>query len=364
MKLLDLPTELIDLIAENLESNADLNALGRTSHRLHQILDPRLYSQDAKQSCEALRWGASAGMISAVKKSLEHGADANYLPSWDSISPLAMASDGGHIDIVELLLAHGANPNRSTAGDDSPLLLAIKKGHQGVAKVLLEKGGANMHVVDGWGQTPLLLSVEGRQDDTVKLLLKSGVLADDPGGLRGLGALEMAIKRRHISTIKLLLRMGVDPAGREGKGRNGAMMAAEAGLEGMAVRMVNKGVSPEAKDAGGRTLLWYALRWRCERLARFLLDQGLDIHSDGWTPLTAAILGGSIRLIELLLDRGAQLEYEDAIRRTPLRIAFESGQRDVVRVLRQRGASLQKARLDRAQMGLMLKFLDMSLEES
>ncbi|KAM5349355.1 hypothetical protein ACJ41O_005860 [Fusarium nematophilum] len=341
MKLLDLPTELIDLIAENLESNADLNALGRTSHRLHQILDPRLYSQDAKQSCEALRWGASAGMISAVKKSLEHGADANYLPSWDSISPLAMASDGGHIDIVELLLAHGANPNRSTAGDDSPLLLAIKKGHQGVAKVLLEKGGANMHVVDGWGQTPLLLSVEGRQDDTVKLLLKSGVLADDPGGLRGLGALEMAIKRRHISTIKLLLRMGVDPAGREGKGRNGAMMAAEAGLEGMAVRMVNKGVSPEAKDAGGRTLL-----------------------CDGWTPLTAAILGGSIRLIELLLDRGAQLEYEDAIRRTPLRIAFESGQRDVVRVLRQRGASLQKARLDRAQMGLMLKFLDMSLEES
>ncbi|KAH8662681.1 ankyrin repeat-containing domain protein [Ilyonectria robusta] len=180
MQLLELPTELIESIAQNVDSSADLNALCRTSRRFYRILDKHLYSRDARQGCRALRWSAKIGITTTLRKSLKHGVDVNYLDSKTSYTtPLLLAAQGGHVDIVRLLLAHGGNPDIPTTWYDTPLLSAIHGGYYEVVKALLEKG-ADMYAKDEWFDTPLQAAVSRGQDNIVELLLKKGVLADDP----------------------------------------------------------------------------------------------------------------------------------------------------------------------------------------
>jgi len=62
---------------------------------------------------------------------------------------------------------------------------------------------------------------------------------------------------------------------------------------------------------------------------RQLLDQGADINAKSgvfeWTPLHIAIAARKTKIIELLIEKGADLEALDRDQRTPLHIAALSG---------------------------------------
>ncbi|KAF4979153.1 hypothetical protein FZEAL_4581 [Fusarium zealandicum] len=390
MSISELPTEIIQSISEDLDSSADVNALCRTSRRFCQILDTYLYLQDARQGSKALLWSAKTGVISTMEKSLncdanvrvtnesgqeplllatweghveiiclllEHGAVVNICDSCGNI-PLCWAADRGRVDVVKLLLAHGADPDARDTLRDTPLLIAISGGHTEVARAIVQ-GGGDLNAEDESWDTPLQRAARKGHVEIVKLLLENGALENDSEGRETLGVLKIVIEMRAIPTLELLLSTGVSPSVCDYDGRNGVMIAAASGADEMAVLMAESGVDLERRDNGGRSLLWYGCRWKCQQLTRYLLEKGLGPHIDGFVPLTGAILGGSVAMVEVLLDLGVDLERSDVIGRTPLRIAFEGGLRDVVKFLYGKGASLKNARLNDVQMKLMLKFLDL-----
>lgn len=49
MLLLDLPNEILLLIAENLQLEGDINAFARTNDRLYGILNPYLYRHNVER---------------------------------------------------------------------------------------------------------------------------------------------------------------------------------------------------------------------------------------------------------------------------------------------------------------------------
>jgi hypothetical protein len=124
MTLLELPTELILLIALSLPESA-LAHLLQVHRSFYKHLLPNLYQRHLRDSKlqEGLFWCTATGNEAAVKKFLHYGADVNasmgifsirhvkipFQPWFDVQTPLNIAANTGNDTLVALLLNHGAN---------------------------------------------------------------------------------------------------------------------------------------------------------------------------------------------------------------------------------------------------------------
>ena len=73
--------------------------------------------------------------------------------------------------------------------------------------------------------------------------------------------------------------------------------------------------------------------------AQKLLDRSAAINRPGWTPMHYAASGTELRLVTLLLDRGANIDAPSPNRSTPLMMAARYGPQDAAELLLQRGAN-------------------------
>ncbi|KAH8889013.1 ankyrin [Thozetella sp. PMI_491] len=92
-----------------------------------------------------------------------------------------------------------------------------------------------------------------------------------------------------------------------------------------------------AKVNIGRTSLLWAASYGSETILQLLLDRGADLE----TSLLWAVRYGSESIVQLLLDRGADLEVKDNMGQTPLSWAAKYGSEAIVQLLLDRGADLE-----------------------
>lgn len=106
-----------------------------------------------------------------------------------------------------------------------------------------------------------------------------------------------------------------------------------------------KGLHPDVTWGGRPTALCYAAMKANQKLLRYLLDKGASVNyrdALGMTPLHYATLGGSEDCMTLLIDCGAPLNAANHYGKTPLALAWELPRLASCRELLQRhGASLQ-----------------------
>ncbi len=90
--------------------------------------------------------------------------------------------------------------------------------------------------------------------------------------------------------------------------------------------LLDRGVSPNAKDASGSTLIHYAVTNNQVEIAKLLIDRGADIHAhysnDGHTVLHLAVMHQDGEMTKLLLDRKADPNVRDNFKLTPLHITM------------------------------------------
>ncbi|KAF4503593.1 ankyrin [Fusarium agapanthi] len=318
MLLQDLATEIIEHIVQNLSLCSDLKALCQTNKRFHHIANDIIYHEDAHWQCNALRWGSEEGLVSVVEKSLDQGADVNYIINheketalfpavrkqyWNMVHLLLarganvhrrnkvgdnlvyFAVTAGSYDLVKLMLDQGVDPKSHVEGDVPPLLLAVRRGYLDIVRLLFD-GGAYIDDSDDWGETPLHIAEVFRKDKT---------------GARGADALEMAIIRGDMSTLRLLLEGGADPLVRRWTRHHAIITAALAREDDMAILMTERLVGDVGFfDGHGKELLWYAVKGRCQRYTRCLLNMGLDPDRDLWKEVDGSMVGGSALVVEML----------------------------------------------------------------
>jgi Ankyrin repeats (3 copies)/Ankyrin repeats (many copies) len=188
---------------------------------------------------------------------------------------------------------------------------------------------------------------------TLARLIERGIEVDTPGDF-GQTALMSAVWGRRLETARWLLSRGADPnreANQHTAMTYGALWARGWQIE--AGRCFAK-LEPDARfldllmTAGGRIGLREAILLGDVEMARRIIDEddSIDINGESRfgmhdTFLMLAAHVGPVAMVDLLLDKGAEIEGTDDMAYTALMIATEMGRVDIVNRLLDRGAMVQ-----------------------
>ncbi|KAJ7697694.1 ankyrin repeat-containing domain protein [Mycena rosella] len=112
--------------------------------------------------------------------------------------------------------------------------------------------------------------------------------------------------------------------------------------EQMLLLLIEKGFNVNARGRYG-TVLHFAVVWRQERMVQLLLQHGADVNRQGGeygTVLQAASYKGYEEIVEILLEHGADLDAQGGSYGTALQAASDKGYKRIVQMLLDNGADV------------------------
>jgi ankyrin repeat protein len=238
------------------------------------------------------------------------------------LTALLFAARQGALDCVQLLVKAGADVNQASVDGSSPLLVAVQNGYYGIASFLLERG-ANPNLANNKGWTPLYLAVKNRNTETTAI----------PGPSTD-GALEF---------ITTLLDRGANPNLRikndtevhqamtalwlKEAGATPLLRAALSGDLPVVRLLLAHGADPMIPTFDHTTTLMVAsgVGWAEGTIREYTEDQTLEVvklllglgsevnaaNDHGITALHGAAYKGANRVVQFLVDHGADLAAKD-----------------------------------------------------
>lgn len=237
----------------------------------------------------------------------------------DGKTPLYWAIKKGNIKLMELLIEHEADVNAVCDPEwgYTPLILALMQHSYDLCELLLESD-ADVEQLDSHSMPPLLHAVfVNCSSDIIKLLLYWGAHTDyiDSTG-RSLLHFAAYDAKMWPETINLLLTVGCDEMHRDNNGKTALHMAASNGsLETVDILIEFGGDKLiHTSDKSGTLPLHEAVLKNnvpvCEAL---ITSKSINaLAHNGNSPLRIAILFHYLELAQLLILKGADINYKDA----------------------------------------------------
>jgi ankyrin repeat protein len=193
-------------------------------------------------------------------------------------------------------------------------------------KVVEEGGAALLRLADtvdldwrGKDEATVLhyLATEG-SEDAVRRLLDRGSSVDARDG-DGLTALHYAAYRGREAVVRLLVERGADVKAKDSHGDSvllnvvsGAMLDEEPSRRGLVSWLLEQGCDVNSRRADGQSVLHLAVSRADISVVQLLIERGADVDAAGeslGTPLSCAVVGGrSWRKFGLLLYHGASVD--------------------------------------------------------
>ncbi|OHE94094.1 hypothetical protein CORC01_10551 [Colletotrichum orchidophilum] len=321
-----------------------------------------------------LMTASAHGQTKIIELLLKHGAAVNamWTMSTDEIrrtttiaTALAAASSEGHEEAVKVLLKHGALDDVHPIFLDGSALMAshvqLSEQSRRIKKMLLQNfDGTRVTTSSQIFESYLEVAAEDGNKELVQKFLDKWILCGKPGFPFG-KSLQMASAFGHLQIVHLLIQSGanVNDLGRvlkmDGSVRNSMGTALEEAsakghndiielllLHKADIKLLGRGgqgtafgsALQRALAAGHQETvrllldvgnpsdqmempeLYAASLVGSEETVQALLDSGVDINARYrgerfQTALSAACMGGYIKIVEMLLDRGASLEVGD-----------------------------------------------------
>ena len=284
-------------------------------------------------------WEAAyRGRLQVARFLLERGADINlpgcyHIQHRLEITPYCVARYEGRDVVAEYLLQHGATIDIHTAAylgdydtvrshlDNDPSL--VNKGY--LQAVMLPSGGPTTfeHRETEWA-TPLCYAIRSKNTAIVELLISRGAIIE-PYSER---FLDYAASDDRVEIAELLLENGADPS-----------KAPRILDDGSAISTLFKRYGIPPKDINEKSHMgWPDLVYVCrgdnrehpDKVQRLLaLGADIDVRNyKGKTALHYAAKAGFLKVINLLIKRGAPLDATDNDGETPLFDAIRSTIKD------------------------------------
>jgi ankyrin repeat protein len=287
-------------------------------------------SSDNEYSWTALSWACFNGHLEVTRLLLEAGANlaSQDINGW---TPLSFAVENGHAEVVQLLLDRGADMDMIHNDGLSALALAAENGSQTVVTMLLEQG-THKRQSKGGHLILLLNAVSRGKCHYTKLLLHEAGVADMLSPADTHAALTLAVWKRHASIAKLLLEHGTEvDYRRPAFVQYPSSSLFSNGSMGKIVLVFKDGEPGlEVEDALRKTLLTCAAQLGHEKLVEMLLDAGANpcaTDIDGRTPLIYAAAYGHVSVSRVLVEAGIDITITDKFGRTALLSAVGEGTR-------------------------------------
>jgi len=289
----------------------------------------------------ALMWALSEKHPNVARRLIVHGAKVNASTTL-GFTPLHFAVREGDFKSAEMLLNSGADVNAVTKDQLSVLHVATLRGHTKLAVMLLERGADASAI--GPGYSPLHWAV-GKWE--TELNGTNGITAPvdhEWDKMRG-------VQAGKLELVKALLVHGADPNARLSRnpprygfttlstrpvGATPFALAAMAGDTVLMRLLVEHGADPHLKAENGATPLMMAAgirRNRAENVVaendslaavKLALELGTDVNAKdiaGNTALHGAARIKSAKIIQLLVDHGAEINVVNELGQSPLFMA-------------------------------------------
>jgi len=281
---------------------------------------------------------------------LDKGASYN-VKNINGIPLLSLAIDNNPC-IVIYLLKRKVDINEKDASGTYPLIKAINKNNIDTVILLVEYGITNnidMNIVDMNGNTPITLAYKLNFEGIFKFLLK--YLDINKCDLKGNSILYYAIFKNDIDTIRDLINLGADINFKDKFGNSAIHIAIfKRNQEILKILLHNSNLLLNVPNIKGETPIFTIINIPnytvIEKIVIIdnLIKRGADINfvdNDGNTPLICAIQIGSLPIIELLIENGANVNYIiENKHKSVLTYAIELGELEIVKHLVKCGADV------------------------
>jgi len=379
----------------------------------------------------ALHWAVRANDTETVQLLLRAGANAKAANRY-GVTPLSLAAVNGNAGLMEALIKAGADPNTATPEGETVLMTAARTGNADAVKVLT-RHGANVNAREKWQeQTALMWAASENNAAAINALVEAGadmnvhskvwdfpeygyetngmavfqlprggwtalmfaarqnakdaaaMLADLKADLNavdgdGTTALQFAIINIHYDLAALLLRKGADPNIQDSTGMTALYAAVDmrspAGMmtrpnpkfpnqeeldaTGMVKVLLERGVNPnialkkpiigrhnnlvgDTSLGEGATPLARAAKTNDLRIMQLLLDGGADPTITLKDRTTAAMIASSLDSIKLLVEHGVDVNAFNTNGQTILHNAAGRGANPIIQYVAGKGAKLDK----------------------
>jgi len=306
----------------------------------------------------ALHWATLHDDIELTTRLLQSGAGPNTANDY-GVTPLYLACTNRNTAIVKALLQVGADANAALGSGESVLMNCARTGATEAVSLLIDAGANVNHAEPENGQTALMWAAAAGHADIVGRLVRGGAdirartragIPTIPGTCRvcdwkvtsgNFTPLLFAAQSGDIEIAKILLDAGADPNEATVLHGNSLVIASAGGHEDLALYLIERGADIHAADEDGITALHHAVAgglaqlngviydnvYRLRplnqyRLAEALLKAGLDpdvqirqerlLGPDGYpftmvgaTPLLLATTAADVRMMQILLEAGA-----------------------------------------------------------
>lgn len=301
------------------------------------------------------------GKSAEIKRLLAKGVDPN-LPVRPSAWPIHYAVLRNKKPIVKLLIAAGADLNVQSGtkrilsdGRRTPLHLAVNNDSAEVLGLLL-KAGADTTLRNGAGQTPLYVALRTRSVACCRLLAEAGA---DPHTLDDSGRPALFNLSTHTGDpipqfLEFAESLGGGPGPDAGQRRKPALVAGHsAGCRALLRGTRHRPSAPHDAYTGESARDLFMASWRHDvEQVRALLAQGVHPHTpfayfEGHTPvplLLEAAGHSHADVVAMMLDAGGDLNLLDADDVGLLHAAARDGSVEVIELLLQRGADANAIR--------------------
>jgi ankyrin repeat protein len=262
---------------------------------------------------------------------------------------LHIAASRKSAEIVRFLLESRADVN-FRRDDLTPLHLAVQSGSTKLIQVLLEKE-ANVHATDGDERTPLHHAATRNSTDAIEILLKAGanINAQDDEGRTPVWTTAFL---GHIESLKKLFEWKPDL--KLANVRGWSPLHAGADSLDITKLLLEAVKEPNPQDSSRWTPLHLCTYWRHEDVVKYLLENGADpklVTDSNKTALHFAVDTHSPSIVSAMLEHGAAefIDAPDASGETPFHLAVECQRCPIkmIQLLIDHGANLSKQSSDK-----------------
>ena len=184
----------------------------------------------------------------------------------------------------------------------------------------------------------LIKSANNGDTETVILLLRAGI-SPTVKDTQGWTALHWAAMRGYTATAQALIEAHADVNAKDGAGQTPLMEAAAYCRDESVSLLIRSGAN--LRDPSSATALFWSAQSGCEETVKRLIAAGMSVHDKqelGWTPLMAACERGHLKVVQTLLNAGADRSLSNADGKTALALAQDNGHSDIAAVLQQHGS--------------------------